>query len=225
MQLSIRSYHPSDKDAVRTLFTKGRLEHINPSFYDAMISPLYLAISLALCVTGYFLGSVVGAVVLPGGWVGLIYYSCYQYYSGFVRKTLQTDMQDIPRYYMSRPDDCFWVAEADVDGRTQIVGIVAVVAKQSGNKTYGELHRMTVSPSCRRAGLGFKMTSTVIDFCKERGFTKVVLVTIASHTAAVDLYQKCGFSHVRWQRKADDQFRLTLLSRIKNIEMEKHLSA
>uniref|UniRef100_A0A8D0CZL9 N-acetyltransferase 8-like 2 n=1 Tax=Sander lucioperca TaxID=283035 RepID=A0A8D0CZL9_SANLU len=105
-------------------------------------------------------------------------------------------MQDIPGNYLSRPDDCFWVAEAEVDGRAQIMGMVAVVAKQSGEERHGELFRMIISPSCRRVGLGFRMAQTVIDFCKERGFSRVVLETSSPATAAVALYKKLGFSHV-----------------------------
>uniref|UniRef100_A0A8C7ZAE3 N-acetyltransferase domain-containing protein n=1 Tax=Oryzias sinensis TaxID=183150 RepID=A0A8C7ZAE3_9TELE len=93
--------------------------------------------------------------------------------------------------YLSRPGDCFWVAEAEHDGKTQILGMVAVMAKQSGK--VGELFRMIISPKCRRMGLGNKMTQTVIDFCKDQGFSKVVLETTSTQMAAVALYKKLGF--------------------------------
>ncbi|KAM3622336.1 uncharacterized protein V6R79_023366 [Siganus canaliculatus] len=224
MQLVIRRYRPSDRDPVLDVFRTGILEHIGPCFHNAMTSPLYLTLTLALCFTGYLLGSLLGAVLLPGAWVGLVYYCCHELYAGFVRNRLQTDMQDIAGNYLNRPDDCFWVAEAEVDGRAQIMGTVAVVAKQSGKERYGELFRMITSQSCRRMGLGVKMTQTVVDFCKERGFPKVVLETSSTQTAAVALYRKMGFSHVLSHSQTEVYSWIMTLTRVKILRMEKHLN-
>ncbi|XP_034726362.1 N-acetyltransferase 8-like isoform X3 [Etheostoma cragini] len=223
MKLVIRRYRPSDKDPVLALFRVGILEHIGPCFHNAMTSRLYLAITLALGVTGCLLGSVLGAVVLPGAWVGLVYFCCHEHYASYVREKLRTDMQDIPGNYLSRPDDCFWVAEAEVDGRAQIVGMVAVVAKQSGKERHGELFRMIISPACRRVGLGFRMTQTVIDFCKERGFSKVVLRTTSVQTAAVALYKKLGFSYVFSHTETQAPLWIVTLAKVTVLQLEKHL--
>ncbi|KAF7651665.1 hypothetical protein LDENG_00107440 [Lucifuga dentata] len=159
-----------------------------------MTSPLYLSITLALCAVGYLLCSVLGAVVLPTGWVGLVYYCCYEVFARFVRKKLQTDMQDITGSFLSRPDDCFWVAEiAEIDGKSRIIGMVAVEGKQIGKERYGEQFRMIISPSYRRAGLGTRMTQTALEFCKERGFSKLVLETSSIQTAAMAM---CNFRFV-----------------------------
>ena len=224
MQTVIRRYRPSDKDTVLYLFSTCTKEHIRPCFRIAMTSPLYLAITLALCAAGYLLGSVLGAVVLPGVWAGLIYYSCHNIYTAYVDDKLQTDMQDIPGNFLSRPDDCFWVAEAEVDGRAQIMGMVAVVAKQSGKEKHGELFRMIISPSYRRMGLGLRLTQTVIDFCKERGFSEVVLETSSTQTPAVALYKKLGFSHVLRHTNASHTTSWTVtLSRVTILRMKKQL--
>ncbi|XP_059185894.1 probable N-acetyltransferase camello [Centropristis striata] len=223
MKLVIRQYRPSDKDTVLTLLSDGSLEHIGPCFHNAMTSPLYLAITLALCVAGYMLGSVLGAVVLPGAWVGLIYYCCYETYASSLRQKLRTDMQDIPGNYLSRPDDNFWVAETEVDGRAQVMGMVAVVAKQSGKERYGEMHKLIVSPSFRRVGLGSRLAQTVVDFCKERGFSKVVLDTSSTRTASVALYKKLGFNLVLSYTKKTCPFWIVKLAMVKNLIMEKQL--
>ncbi|KAM7423002.1 hypothetical protein PAMA_010845 [Pampus argenteus] len=223
MQLVIRQYHPSDKDAVLTLFSNGTREHIGPCFHNAMTSPAYLTITLALCAAGYILGSVLGAVVLTGVWLGVVYYCCHELYTSYVREKLRTDMQDIPGNYLSSPDDCFWVAEAEVDGRIQIMGIVAVAAKQSGKEKYGELFRMIISPLCRRAGLGFRMALTAVDFSKERGFSKVVLETSSTQTAAVALYKKLGFSHVLSHTNTGAPIWMVKLAKVTILRMEKHL--
>ncbi|XP_072237831.1 N-acetyltransferase 8-like 2 [Leuresthes tenuis] len=223
MQLAIRRYRPSDKDAVLSLFSIGIREHIGPCFQNAMTSPLYLAITLSLFVVGYLISSVFAAVLLPAAWMGLVYYCCHELYTGYVRERLQTDMQDIVGNYLSKPGDCFWVAEAEVDGRTQIFGIVAVNSKQSGKEKHGEMFRMIVSQQCRRMGLGYKMTQTVIDFCKERGFSKVVLETSSTQMAAVALYYKLGFSLALLHKETHAPFWLVLLSRVTILRMEKHL--
>lgn len=223
MQLVIRRYRPSDKDTVCSLFSIGIQEHIWPCFCKAMSSPLYLLITVALCAAGFFLGSMFGAVVLPGAWVGIVYYCCHELYASYVREKLQTDMQDIPRHYMTRPDDCFWVAEAEVDGRAQIMGMVAVMCNQSGKEKQGELFRMIISPSCRRRGLGVRMTQTVVDFCKEQGFSEVVLETSSMQTAAVALYEKLGFSHVLSHTNTHASSWIVSLAKVTVLRMKKTL--
>ncbi|XP_047440199.1 N-acetyltransferase 8-like 2 [Mugil cephalus] len=223
MQLVIRRYRPSDKDTVQNLFSFGIREHIRPCFHNAMSSPLYLAITLVLCAAGYLLGSTLGAALLPAAWVGLVYYCCHQLYASFVSGKLQTDMRDIPAHYLTRPDDCFWVAEAEVDGRAQIVGMVAVVCKHSGKEKYGELFRMSISPQCRRLGLGSKLAHVVINFCKDRGFSKVMLETSSAQTAAMALYSKLGFRHVLSHTNTVSYSWIVYLARAAVIRMEKHL--
>ncbi|KAM9859317.1 N-acetyltransferase 8-like 2 [Aulostomus maculatus] len=225
MELKIRQYRPSDKDAVLTLFSVGIREHIGPCFHNAMITPVYFTITLVLCVFGYLMDSVLVGVLLPVLWVGLIYYCCHEIYAGFVRNRLQTDMQDIPGTYLGTPDDCFWVAEAEMGGTARIVGMVALVAKQSGEGKYGELFRMIVSPLCRRAGLGARMAQTVIDFCEQRGLSKVVLETSTTQTAAVALYKKLGFSLVLLHTDTEAPLWMVKLSKVKVLRMEKRLKA
>ncbi|KAM3621692.1 uncharacterized protein V6R79_014605 [Siganus canaliculatus] len=223
MQFVIRRYRPSDEDSALMLFSSCTREQIWPCFHDAITSPLYIITTLALCLAGFLLGSVLGAVVLPGSWVGLIYYCCYELYAGFVENELQTDMYDIPGNYLSRPDDCFWVAEVVVDGRARIVGTVAVVSKQCEKESYGELVRMMVSPLCRRMGLGVQMCQTVINFCKERGFSKVVLETGSTQTAAVALYRKMGFSYIITDAETEPSSWKISLTRARLIKMKKYL--
>ncbi|XP_067101495.1 N-acetyltransferase 8-like 2 [Osmerus mordax] len=229
MQLVIRRYRPSDKDAVLVLFSDGILEHIGPSFRNAMTQPLYLVITLGLSAVGHHLGggALLCALLLAGAWVALVYYCCYELYDSFVRERLRTDMLDIPGCYLSQPDNCFWVAEAEVDGRSEVMGMVAVVAKQSAGEgtgeRYGELFRMIISSSCRRMGLGSRLAQTVIDFCKEHGFSKVVLETSSTQTAAVALYKKMGFTLVLTHAQTHAPDWITKLSGVHILKMEKQI--
>lgn len=227
VHLVVRRYRPSDKAAVLTLFCDGILEHINPSFYNAISNPVNVGVALFLSMAGYMLGggSTLWALLSAGAWVGLVYYCCSQLYSSFVRERLRTDMQDIPGCYLSHPDNCFWVAETEVNGRVEILGMVAVVAKKvvggRDGEMSGELFRMIVSTKCRRTGLGSRMTQTVIDFCKERGFSKVVLETSSIQTSAVALYKKLGFSHILSHTKTYSPEWMTIISRVTILKMEK----
>ncbi|KAM9408366.1 N-acetyltransferase family 8 member 3-like [Pholidichthys leucotaenia] len=223
MKVVIRQFRPSDLDSVQCLFMIGQLEQIHPSFIRAMTSPLYVTITLTLSIAGYLLGSIFGAVLLPAAWVSLIYYSCHTIFNSYVRMTLQADMGDISGFYLSRPDHCFWVAEAEVNGRAQVVGIVAVVARENGGEKYGKLSRLVVSPQCRRLGLGCQLIQTVVDFSKDRGFSKVELVTTSIQEEAVALYKKLGFKLVLTHVPPEITFYYRLLARIRCMTMEKRL--
>lgn len=223
MQLVIRRYRPADKDTVLTLFTTCTWEHVCPCFRNAMTTPLYFTITLALGVAGYLVGSVFGALLFPAAWVGFIYCCCRELYFGYVREKLRTDMQDIPGNFLSRSGDCFWVAEAEVEGRPQVIGMVAVAAKHSATEKYGELFRMITAPQCRRMGLGSRLAQTAIDFCKEQGFSKVVLETTSTQMAAVALYSKLGFNRVVSHTCTNKLSTIGSLTRVTIIRMEKYL--
>ncbi|XP_048109821.1 N-acetyltransferase 8-like 2 isoform X2 [Alosa alosa] len=196
LHVVIRRFRPSDGDAIRVLFRDGIEEHINPTFTHAMSQPLYMGLSLLLCVGGYLLGGWVLAACTGGAWLALVYYCSYELYAGYVKARLRTDMRDIQRSYLSDPDNSFFVAEAEVDGRSECMGMVAVAGKTEpgSGQRYGELFRMNVSSACRREGLGYRLAQTAIDFCKERGFSKVALETTSTQRAAVALYEKMGFT-------------------------------
>ncbi|XP_059926059.1 N-acetyltransferase family 8 member 3-like [Gadus macrocephalus] len=221
MEWTIRRYKDPDKETVLSLYSQVTHEQIWPCFRNAMSSPLYLCFSLGLGVTGYLLASGLGALVLVSGWAGLVYYCCHKLYADYARDSLKTDMQDIPASYMAQPDDCFWVAETVATGK--VVGMVAVVAKTNGTMRYSELFRMIVSPVTRQKGLGSRMVQTVLDFCKQRGMSKVTLVTSASQTAAIALYRKMGFKLVLSHTKTHLPDWMMKINRATYIVMEKNI--
>ncbi|XP_057194470.1 N-acetyltransferase 8-like 2 [Triplophysa rosa] len=224
MHIVIRRYEPSDKEAVVTIYRDAIEEHINPAFMFAMTQPLYITISLFIYIGSYVMGgqSVILALMSGGAWVGLIYFCCYEFYSGYVRERLHTDMKDIPGHYLSHPDNCFWVAEAEMDSRPQILGMVAVESKyDSDGKKYGELLRMNVSSSCRRAGLGKRLAKTVEDFCRERGFWKIILSTSSTQRAAEALYYKMGFKRTLVNTQSECPQWMVWMTQAKILYMEK----
>ncbi|XP_049335466.1 N-acetyltransferase family 8 member 3-like isoform X2 [Astyanax mexicanus] len=227
MQIVIRKFKPSDYEAVRAIFRDGLQEHINPSFIFAVSQLFHITLTLCCCAVGYWLGGEsVGVALLAGCcWIGLVYVCCYEFYSRYVRMRLRTDMQDITASYLSHPDNCFWVAEAEVNGRPQVVGMVAVEAKkhpESGQK-YAELFRMIVSPAARRTGLGSRLGQTAENFCKERGLSRIVLNTTSTQTAALALYKKMGYRLIQKHEDAESPWWVVRLTRAKVHKMEKIL--
>lgn len=228
MHIVIRRYQPSDREAVERVFREGIEEHINPAFMYAMTRPLHITVSLFFYIAAYVMGgqSVVLALMSGGAWIGLVYFCCHEFYSGYVRARLNTDMQDIPGYYLSNPDNCFWVAEAEMNGRPQILGMVAVEGKNdpgSDGKKYGEVYRMIVSSSCRRAGLGKRLAKTAEDFCMERGFSKIELSTSSTQKAAVALYFKLGFKLILVHTRSENLQWIVWMTRATILTMEKNI--
>ncbi|XP_073727075.1 probable N-acetyltransferase camello [Misgurnus anguillicaudatus] len=223
MHILVRRYEPSDQEAIEMIYRDATEEHINPTFLHAMTQPLHITISLFFCIGAYLLGgSVILAIISGGAWVGLVYFCCYEFYTSYVRERLRTDMKDIPGHYLSNPDNCFWVAEAEMDSKRQILGFAAVEAIDDGDgKRYGELLRMSVLSTCRCAGLGRQLTKTAEDFCKERGFTKIILSTSLTQRAAVAFYYKIGYKLVLVNTQSERPKWLVWMSRLKILYMEK----
>lgn len=228
MHIVIRRYQPSDREAVERIFREGIEEHINPAFMYAMTRPVHITVTLFFYICAYVMGgqSVVLALMSGGAWIGLVYFCCHEFYAGYVRARLNTDMQDIPGYYLSNPDNCFWVAETEMNGRPQILGMVAVEGKNdpgSDGKKYGEVYRMIVSSSCRRAGLGKRLANTAEDFCRERGFSKIELSTTSTQKAAVALYFKLGFKLILVHTRSETLRWIVWMTRATILIMEKNI--
>ncbi|XP_060774422.1 N-acetyltransferase 8-like 2 [Neoarius graeffei] len=224
----IRRFQPSDFEAVKTIFQDGAQEHIIPLFTSAISQPLHITLTLCCCIVGYILsGESFGLALLAGAsWIGLLFYCCYEFFMGYVRLKLCTDMRDITGFYIKNPDNCFWVAEAEVNGRSQIVGMVAVEGKKIPNRhgqKYGALFRMYVSSKCRNIGLGSRLGKVAVDFCRERGYSKVVLETSSVQRAAIALYIKMGFTLMETSTHDEVPWWIIRLSRVTILKMEKVL--
>ncbi|KAL6458396.1 hypothetical protein MHYP_G00336260 [Metynnis hypsauchen] len=224
VSIVIRKFQLSDHEAVTAIFRKGTQEHIIPSFTHAISQPLHITVTLCFFTVGYILGggSVVLALLAGGFWIGLLYYCCYEFYAGNVRLKLNTDMQDIAGFYLSSPDNCFWVAEAEINGRPQIMGMVGVELPDSGQK-YGELFRMNVLSTFCCTGLGSRLCKTVIDFCKEREFSKIVIHVTFTQTAAMAFYCRMGFTLLWTDEQAEAPWWGLRLARNTMLRMEKIL--
>uniref|UniRef100_A0A3Q1EB76 Probable N-acetyltransferase CML3 n=1 Tax=Acanthochromis polyacanthus TaxID=80966 RepID=A0A3Q1EB76_9TELE len=178
-QFSIREYRPTDQHVVVSLFRDGILEHVYPAFFKAMGNPDHVGIALSICMAGYVLGgsSYFQALLFGSAWAGLIYYCCLDIYEGYMMRRLSTDMANVQASYLENPDNGFWVAEEE----------------DAGEGGYGEMSHLIVAFPCRRKNLGSQLTRKALDFCKERGFARLLLDVSAPQTAAISLFQKFGF--------------------------------
>uniref|UniRef100_A0A674BNG7 N-acetyltransferase domain-containing protein n=1 Tax=Salmo trutta TaxID=8032 RepID=A0A674BNG7_SALTR len=188
---SIRENHAKDKDAVILLFHNGILEHVYPAFFKAMSLPDQIGMTLSISMAGYVLGgsSKFMPLLFGGAWAGLIYYCCYEIYESYRLRRMTTNMADIQASFLDNSDNSFWVAEAEVNGKSKVAGVVVAKTRES----YGEVPHLIVSFECRKKGLGTQLAQKVMEFCKDRGFFRVVLETSSPQTVAYALYSKLGF--------------------------------
>uniref|UniRef100_A0A3P8RNI8 N-acetyltransferase domain-containing protein n=1 Tax=Amphiprion percula TaxID=161767 RepID=A0A3P8RNI8_AMPPE len=177
---------------IMSLFRDGILEHVYPAFFKAMGNPDHVGIALSVCMAGYVLGgsSYFQALLFGSAWAGLIYYCCLDIYEGYMMRRLSTDMANVQASYLENPDNGFWVAE---DWNGGVTGGGSELAQDAGEGGYGEMSHLIVVFSWRRKNLGSQLTRKALDFCKERGFARLVLDVSAPQTAAISLYQKFGF--------------------------------
>lgn len=79
-----------------------------------------------------------------------------------------------------------WVAE---DGTTP-VGSIAIVKSE---ETIAQLRWFLVEPQVGGIGLGNKLLHEAVEFCKRKGYQKIILWTVSNLYAARHLYEKFGF--------------------------------
>lgn len=78
------------------------------------------------------------------------------------------------------------------DGR--LVGSIAVDGEQSG--TTARLRWFLLAPEARGRGIGRRLLTEALAFCRERGFERIYLTTLAGLETAARLYRDAGFKLV-----------------------------
>lgn len=100
--------------------------------------------------------------------------------------------------FLGRYDDArdgFWIAslEGRVEGSVTIDGLHA-------DDEGAHLRWFIMSDGLRGRGVGNRLLTTAIDFCRARGYTRVYLWTFEGLSAARHLYEKIGFKLVEQRR-------------------------
>ncbi len=84
----------------------------------------------------------------------------------------------------------FWVARH----QGQVVGMVGV---QRTSDNSAEIRRLRVHSDFRRRGVGTLLMKNALQFCRDKGYLKVVLDVRIERAPAIALFEKFGFLHGR----------------------------
>lgn len=95
-------------------------------------------------------------------------------------------MDGLLAFQKSQSEGDIWIAESG--GR--IAGFIGVVASDSET---AQLRWFLIEPEFRGLGLGRRLMSTAMDFCREKGFRHVFLWTFDELDVARHLYSEYGF--------------------------------
>lgn len=97
----------------------------------------------------------------------------------------EDDLADLAGHYLG--EGCnFWVA-AGPDG---LAGMAAIMRIDTET---GRLRRMRVTGAWRRRGIAQALLETAEAFCRDAGYTRLILDTTEQQTAAHALYERAGF--------------------------------
>ncbi|XP_016432082.1 probable N-acetyltransferase CML3 [Sinocyclocheilus rhinocerous] len=226
----IRPYKPTDKSAIVSLFRFGILEHVYPAFFKAMSHPDHIGVTLSISVAGFVLGgsSYFQAVLFGGAWACLVYYCCHEVYDGYLRRKLEAEMADIQANFSDKQANGFWVVEMEVNGKSKVSGLLAVVKSDGWDADAEdtpslEVFELVVSFNQRRKGLGTQLVERAVEFCKEQGLSRVIVEISSLQTAAISLFRKLGFIVTSVNSNTHSNHLVSKLARINVIRMEKHL--
>lgn len=125
----------------------------------------------------------------------MYYSSCVGFGAAFEAKVASEVAQFCLRYEERR--DGLWLA---VDGQ-DIHGCVAIDGSHH-QEPGAHLRWFITSDEARGKGVGSRLLSSAVSFCRARGYGKVYLWTFDELHAARHLYEKHGFTLARTQRGA-----------------------
>lgn len=103
-------------------------------------------------------------------------------------KSGRPDLQNIPEEYQKNNGN-FWIAIENEN-------VVGTIALRNCDAKVGFLERMYVKKELRRAGLGKKLLSALIDFAKDKNYKEIFLSTWDEAISANNFYIKNGFKRI-----------------------------
>ena len=90
-------------------------------------------------------------------------------------------------YFSDDGESAFWVACLD----EQIIGMVGV--RRSRDDVAG-IRRLRVAHAFRRQGVGGELLRTAVNFCRDRGYLKIILDVRVERAPAIALFKQFGLS-------------------------------
>ena len=126
----------------------------------------------------------VGQLIHLHGWIYAQECGFNHVFEGYVCKTIYDFFESY-----SPHKDRFWFAE--VDG--EMIGAIAIVG-HSAEKA--QLRWFILHPEFRGIGLGSRLLNEAIQYCREKGYKTIFLVTTEDQKTAIKMYVKAGFKKV-----------------------------
>ncbi|MEE9525866.1 MAG: GNAT family N-acetyltransferase [Candidatus Woesearchaeota archaeon] len=99
------------------------------------------------------------------------------------------DLKNIKKEYFEKKG-VFYVAEDD--GK-----IVGTIAAEKETDRIARLKRMFVKKEYRKQKLGQRLLDQLLEFCKKKGYEKIILSTYPQMKAAIEFYKKNGFKEYK----------------------------
>ncbi|WET04130.1 bifunctional helix-turn-helix transcriptional regulator/GNAT family N-acetyltransferase [Flavobacterium sp. YJ01] len=115
---------------------------------------------------------------------GFIYGNESNFSSDFEKYVIKTFYKFLENH--SPENDRIWMAEYN----NKIVGCIAI---QHQSKTEAQLRWFLLDPSFRGLGIGKKLLTEAVDFCKDKKFKNVFLLTTSLQDKALQMYKIAGF--------------------------------
>lgn len=99
------------------------------------------------------------------------------------------------KYRMAITDKYTVIAENDHQPVGYLIAKIIDTAPGSARSIkQAYLENIYVVSSARKSGIGAKLVANFQDYCKKEGVNRINVSVLAANTAAVDFYQKVGFS-------------------------------
>lgn len=96
-------------------------------------------------------------------------------------------LESLLKYARSSQDGTIWIAE----NNGQVAGFIAIIRT---DEELAQLRWFLIEPEYRGIGLGRRLMSTAMEYCREKQFKKVFLWTFKGLDAARTLYKSHGFT-------------------------------
>ncbi|ODA38893.1 helix-turn-helix domain-containing GNAT family N-acetyltransferase [Desulfosporosinus sp. BG] len=129
----------------------------------------------------------VGYLIHLHGWIYAQECGYNHAFEGYVCKTFYNFFE-----HYSSEKDRLWFAEV----KGKMIGAIAIVGHSA---IQAQLRWFILHPVFRGDGLGTKLLSEAIKYCKEKGYHQVFLETTEDQETAIKMYIKAGFMKVREQ--------------------------
>lgn len=169
---------------------KGKIEKLNASEKEILVNSMHTVRNLLTESKIAREDITFRHEITPGdiGYIiylhGAIYGKEYDFSTDFEKYVIKTFYDFLEKY--SPENDRIWMAEYN----NKIVGCVAIIHQPNEE---AQLRWFLLDPAFRGLGIGKKLLTSAVDFCKEKKFKNVFLLTTSLQDKALQMYKMAGF--------------------------------